>query len=795
MEHPGNLTLLVSRPKDSDLVVKTAKFPSLAMTQESKYDVWLYPHGDDRACKRLVDCANKYLHGDEEESNEHFEKRMALQKFCSGREHTAMPKPTEISFDRNKLTAEQLAELETIEAGCSPDQRAVLDKIYSCQSAVHVVQGPPGTGKTSFAAARLVPILNIFGLKANCYAPSNAATDVFARSIPKELKPVRYHGLGRERLGISNFGEVNNGNPVPIPDEGISEDEVVWISVLTAATMSQSWLTPGKMNRPNFHLNALHIRAFQRAGIMDEELVLSRSLPATVPAKYLKWARYFYKLGMDKDDFKDEEHVSKFRDLTMELFHHTLDAANFVVTTCSNAADETLRKHTAPHVVIVDEAAVSKELETIMSMYHNLGSASLFITLGDHKQLPPTVPSLHMKLERDDDGSPPYNIFAPQLNTSLMARLLDSGMDYSMLKEQFRMTGGIQDLSSRLCYMGRLQNANCTLLANRPKSRTAIAFLKAKFNLVTDVPHLCMNVQSGVCLNSLTKSRKNMPNVIIDMYIVESVVEAGTFKPNEITIITPYKAQASAIRHALSKASNTEFWRNRDVNDIKVHTIDSMQGSESPMVITDFVMAQKRTGKFGFVTNKGRINVSMSRAKFFQVFVGDLAAADPIKEKDPAADDEKKDDVQEEDANDKTDEDDDEELAEKPSRETIEKPIKMLFDYYKTSGVVINTIHTDKAQKEYVDLTETDAWLAAVPGKKIVTCRKCEKPGHIAKDCPTPNALVKCHRCSEVGHRATDCHLPKPVYCFQCQKEGHKTSWCPGLYTLKEYQLVDRAAD
>ena len=45
-------------------------------------------------------------------------------------------------------------------------------------------------------------------------------------------------------------------------------------------------------------------------------------------------------------------------------------------------------------------------------------------------------------------------------------------------------------------------------------------------------------------------------------------------------------------------------------------------------------------------------------------------------------------------------------------------------------------VHTDKAQKEYVDLTETEAWLAAAPGKKIVTCRKCEKPGHIAKDCP-----------------------------------------------------------
>ena len=52
-----------------------------------------------------------------------------------------------------------------------------------------------------------------------------------------------------------------------------------------------------------------------------------------------------------------------------------------------------------------------------------------------------------------------------------------------------------------------------------------------------------------------------------------------------------------------------------------------MQGNESKMVILDFVLAKKRIGTLGFVTNWGRINVSMSRAQYFQVFVGDLAAA------------------------------------------------------------------------------------------------------------------------------------------------------------------------
>ena len=45
-----------------------------------------------------------------------------------------------------------------------------------------------------------------------------------------------------------------------------------------------------------------------------------------------------------------------------------------------------------------------------MAMYHKLSSAYLFIILGDYKQLPPTVLSLHVKLMADDETSPPFTI-------------------------------------------------------------------------------------------------------------------------------------------------------------------------------------------------------------------------------------------------------------------------------------------------------------------------------------------------------------------------------------------------
>ena len=53
-----------------------------------------------------------------------------------------------------------------------------------------MIQGPPGTGKTTSAANILIPILSIFGLDADCYASSNAATELLAGKISKELKNI-----------------------------------------------------------------------------------------------------------------------------------------------------------------------------------------------------------------------------------------------------------------------------------------------------------------------------------------------------------------------------------------------------------------------------------------------------------------------------------------------------------------------------------------------------------------------------------------------------------------------------
>ena len=480
----------------------------------------------------------------------------------------------------------------------------------------------------------------------------------------------------------------------------------------------------------------------------------------------------------EAQDEIDEE--SSFRDLVMKLFADTLQSAKYVVTTCSNAADEMLRTNTEPIIVIIDEAGVSKETEALLSILHNLGSVVMVIFLGDHNQLDPTVLSLHAKLVPDDRKSLPYNIFAPQLATSLMDRQIENGMRYIMFTKQYRMTVGLEVLSSNMCYAGRLENHDSTFLVRRQKAQEVNLFIERHFGVTTEVPHLFLDVRTGVCLRGHTMSRTNPMNVIVDLFVIETVLNAELFEGKHICVITPYKQQANLIRQALWRSGNDTSLRDKGIRDVKVGTVDSMQGNEAPMIILDMVLAKMRKGRYGFVTNKGRLNVSVSRAKFFQVVVGDSAAA-PEKPDASAANDKTKDDDEDnvvEDAVDAalgTD-------AKNLEMQTPTKPLRQLYEFYKAQGVVVNQSHEDLPQRAYVDLTEADAFAAEQLAKSA--CNKCGSQDHMAKDC------VRCNRCKAMGHKANACPEPRIPTCSTCLKEGHKAAACPGTYTLLQSLLL-----
>ncbi|NQT89967.1 MAG: AAA family ATPase [Candidatus Omnitrophica bacterium] len=107
----------------------------------------------------------------------------------------------------------------------------------------------------------------------------------------------------------------------------------------------------------------------------------------------------------------------------------------------------------------------------------------------------------------------------------------------------------------------------------------------------------------------------------------------GRFKLSDITIITPYQAQVALIRRELIKIYG------KDAKYIPhVTTIDAYQGGENKVIIFDSVRSNPK-GKIGFLKDRRRLNVAMSRAKKNLAMVWDSRTTlSPISDRDDPED-------------------------------------------------------------------------------------------------------------------------------------------------------------
>jgi ATP-dependent RNA/DNA helicase IGHMBP2 len=84
-------------------------------------------------------------------------------------------------------------------------------------------------------------------------------------------------------------------------------------------------------------------------------------------------------------------------------------------------------------------------------------------------------------------------------------------------------------------------------------------------------------------------------------------------KPLELAVITPYRAQARAIREQLA-----------DMPDVEVDTVDAFQGREKDAVLLSLVRSNAEQS-LGFLEDLRRINVAITRARRHLFVVGDSA--------------------------------------------------------------------------------------------------------------------------------------------------------------------------
>ncbi|KAJ9246999.1 hypothetical protein DTO207G8_8459 [Paecilomyces variotii] len=334
--------------------------------------------------------------------------------------------------------------------------------------------------------------------------------------------------------------------------------------------------------------------------------------------KYLQLMQEQPMSAWDKEDRRKADLCFK------KVCQHVMGQASLIVSTNNNLASSIPARHFGEGakgiILIRDEDP--KELEPngwipLAKMDH-ADKIQGVVLCGDLKQLQPTV--LSAKEE------PGYNEFALQLETSFAARLMKMGHPVLQLTEQRRFRPVFADWLNERVYAGQMRSHPCTtsIPVNPRWSSMMLGFLPIMTTASIDTGYLVLSPKNSNCqIDKATKSRLNVPHVDLVMEIVLRNHQEGAYRADEITIISPYKAQNVLYRQRLfSLVSDGRLPSNAVPT---VATIDSQQGKESKVVILDWVVSRAETfGDIGFTADDHRGNVAHSRMR--EVLVNILPA-------------------------------------------------------------------------------------------------------------------------------------------------------------------------
>lgn len=248
-------------------------------------------------------------------------------------------------------------------------------------------------------------------------------------------------------------------------------------------------------------------------------------------------------------------------------------------------------------LALIDEATQATEPLTLMAFLR----APCLVLAGDPQQLPPTV----LSQEAARAG----------LAVSLFERLLADHGDgvKALLREQYRMNARIMAFPNAQMYAGALR-------AHPSVAGRTLAQVLAPGAQV-DLPEVLFLDTAGKGFDEeveeSTQSLFNPGEAALVLARVRELLAAG-LAPRELAVITPYRAQAHALREAVAGALGEAG------AEVEVDTVDAFQGREKDAVLVSLVRSNP-DGQLGFLTDLRRLNVALTRPRRHLFLVGDSA--------------------------------------------------------------------------------------------------------------------------------------------------------------------------
>ncbi|XP_060791611.1 probable helicase senataxin isoform X2 [Neoarius graeffei] len=471
-----------------------------------------------------------------------------------------------------------------------------------------LIRGPPGTGKSKVIVGilrRLLapgqsPSVNRYGKSCRTRillcAPSNAAIDSLMRKVISDFKA--------NCLNIhSPQGTCGDINLVRLgSDKTISND----LKLFSLDNQVKKDLEKGQQKNGQ-QKNGLDIQK------RKEELdMIIDSLSEQCGRKGKKWPMFdelnTKKLSYLKEREKLSRNFKEIDDKRHDVQSRLLLNAHVICCTLSTSGG-TLLKFAFRHLghepfdcVIIDEAGQAKETETLIPLLYR---CQTLILVGDPEQLPPTVISQKAK-ELGYDQS---------LMARVCKRLCTSFTRPSpsiFLSFQYRMHPYICEFPSKYIYGRNLKN----------DSETAQRLCSSSWPFE---PYRVFDVTDGK-ENREGDSFSNLKEVKLAVLLVKLLWEKQATRKEKqqirVGIITPYNAQKKTIQQTLEKELDNESLKK--CIHLEVDTVDGFQGREIDCTIVSCVRASHENGSIGFVGNRQRMNVTITRAKSSLFILGHL---------------------------------------------------------------------------------------------------------------------------------------------------------------------------
>ena len=286
---------------------------------------------------------------------------------------------------------------------------------------------------------------------------------------------------------------------------------------------------------------------------------------------------------------------SDARMLEKSTISHILDGARVICATTT--FNESILEDRWFDLVVIDEACQSTEPGCWVPILHG----EKLVLAGDHLQLPPTV----LSIEADRQG----------FSKSLMERQLEVHGDSisRLLEVQYRMHDQILDFSSRHFYDGRLQGHESV------REHLLGDLEGVESNDLPPSPVTFLDTAGAGWDEELEpegESKLNPNEASLTVKKVTQLVEAGVAK-TDIAVIAPYAAQVRLIRKLFRESE-------LDESGLEIDTVDGFQGREKEAVVISTVRSNG-TGEIGFLGDKRRMNVALTRARRKLIVIGDSA--------------------------------------------------------------------------------------------------------------------------------------------------------------------------